>query len=129
MLPSPTRHPGQQCQPQERRHSGKLTVTCKSYTPIGKNSLLGKADIYVREIRLTIHGVLVLKSNGRMWVSLPSPAMLDKDGVALRDDRNKIKYSYCFEFDNKQIRDAFGRAVINAVLARAPSAFDAEGAA
>jgi hypothetical protein len=107
---------------------GKLTVTCKGYTPIGKNSLLGKADIYVAEMRLTIHGVLILKSNDRMWASLPSPAMLDKDGVALRDDRGKVKYSYCFEFDSREVRDAFSRAVIDAVTTHAPH-FDDEAAA
>jgi hypothetical protein len=116
-------------QRQEFRRSGKLTLTCKSYTPIEKNSLLGKADIYVAEMRLTIRGVLILKSNERMWASLPSPAMLDKEGVALRDDRGKVKYSYCFEFDGREVRDAFSRAVIAAVLARAPEAFDEEGAA
>jgi hypothetical protein len=108
--------------------TGKLSITCKSYTPIGKNSLIGKADIYVAEMRLTIHGVLILKSNGRMWVSLPSPAMLDKDGVALRDDRGKVKYSFCFEFDTREVRDAFSRAVIDAVTTHTPR-FDQELAA
>ena len=50
--------------------------------------------------------------------------MLDKAGVALRGDDGRIKYSNVFTFDSKEIRDAFSRAAIEAVLAYCPSAFN-----
>jgi hypothetical protein len=100
----------------------KLTLTCKSFTPISKNSLIGKADIYIEQLRMTARGVLILSSNGKQWASLPSPAMLNKDGVALRDERGKIKYAHCFDFDSREIRDAFSRACIAAVTRAFPDA-------
>lgn len=106
--------------------AGKLTIQCESYTPIGKNSLVGKADIRISELRLTIRGVLILENSGKRWASLPSPAMIDRNGVALRGDDGKIRYSNTFQFDSKEVRDAFSRAVIDAVLAHCPSAFAVE---
>ena len=104
--------------------SGKLMLRCVGWTPIGKNSLLGKCDIKIAELRLSIKGVLVLQSNGVRWASLPSPAMLDKNGVALRDDAGRIKYNAVFSFDNKQVRDAFSAAIIDAVLTAYPGALE-----
>ncbi len=104
----------------------KLTLSCKSYTPIGKNSLVGKCDLHISELRLTVRGVLILESHGQRWASLPSPAMLDKNGVALRGDDGRIKYANIFTFDTRDVRDAFSRAAIDAVLAFAPNAFERE---
>src|SRR5262249_54831897 len=106
----------------------KLTLTCKSFTPIGKNSLVGKADIYFEQLRMTARGVLILSSNGKQWASLPSPAMLNKDGIALRDERGKIKYADCFDFDSRAVREAFSTAVVRAVLEFAPAAWEKEEA-
>jgi hypothetical protein len=106
-----------------RHPPNKLMITCESYTAIHKNSLIGKADIRIAELRLTVKGVLILESHGRRWASLPSPAMIDRNGVALRGDDGKIKYSHVFEFDSREVRNAFSEAVIRAVLERAPHAF------
>ena len=102
----------------------KLTLNCRAWMPIGKNSLIGKCDLHIAELRLTVRGVLILESHGQRWASLPSVPMLDKAGVALRGDDGRIKYSNVFTFDSKEIRDAFSRAAIEAVLAYCPSAFN-----
>lgn len=38
----------------------KLTLTCRAWTPIGKNSLVGKADLHIGELRLMVRGEAVL---------------------------------------------------------------------
>ncbi len=50
--------------------------------------------------------------------------MFDKDGRALRDDRGKIRYANAFTFDSKEVRNAFSEAVIAAVIAAYPDAFE-----
>jgi hypothetical protein len=105
----------------------KLTLSCKGYTPINKNTLVGKADIHIAELRLTIRGVLLFESHDKRWASLPAPPMLDKAGVALRDDKGKVRYANnALEFDTKDIRDAFSAQVIARVLEFAPAAFEPE---
>ena len=74
----------------------KLTIRCTGWTPIGKNSLVGKCDIHITELRLSVRGILILESGDLRWVALPSLPMLDRNGVALRDDAGKIRYSNTF---------------------------------
>jgi hypothetical protein len=42
------------------------------------------------------------------------------------DERGKIKYAHCFDFDSREIRDAFSRAVIDEVLRAFPDALGVE---
>lgn len=106
------------------RGNSKLTITVSNYTPLVKRSLVGKCDVHIRELRMTARGVLILSTNGRQWASLPSPAMLDNDGHALRDGNGEVNYAATFTFDSKEVRDAFSAAVINALLEVCPDAFD-----
>lgn len=41
----------------------------------------------------------------------------------------RIRYSACFTFDSKEVRNAFSRAVLDAVLESFPDAFAEEGVA
>jgi hypothetical protein len=111
------------------RGNSKLTIRVSNYWPLAKLSLVGKCDVHIRELRMTARGVLILSTNGKWWVSPPSPAKLDKEGHALRDESGKVSYANAFTFDSKEVRrDAFSAAVINALLEVYPDAFDhAEG--
>jgi hypothetical protein len=98
--------------------NGMLTVT----------SLVSKRYVHIRELRMTARGMLILSTNGKRWASPPSPAMLDKEGHALRDESGKVSYATAFTFDSKEVRDAFSAAVINALLEIYPDVLDqAEG--
>jgi len=62
------------------------------------------------------------------WAALPAKPML-KDGVLLKDAEGKPLYLPLMEFTSKEARDAFSAAVVQAVLALCPDAFDAPTAA
>jgi hypothetical protein len=109
--------------------TGKLTVTCGGFNPRVRNTLRGFAEITVAEMRLTIHDVAIHQKGASRWAQLPSKPWV-KDGALVKDpDTGKIKYIPVMEFDGRAVADAFSRVVIDAVLARAPDAFDGEDAA
>lgn|SRR5262245_26451175 len=102
----------------------KLTITCTEFTPLVRNTLRGFATIVISELKLEIRDVAVHEKNGERWAHLPAKPMLDHNGVALRDGANgKIKYADVFTFVDKATREAFSKAVINAVLRAFPNAF------
>jgi len=110
--------------------TAKLTVTCTAFKPLHRNTLIGFASIHIAELRLTIHDVAVHQhEGGARWAQLPSKPMLDRTGVPKRNAQGKIEYSRLFEFDSRAVSDAFSKAVIDAVLAFEPRAFDVEFAA
>ena len=50
-----------------------------------------------------------------------------RDGALVKDPSSgKIAYTAVMEFDGREVRDAFSRAVVQAVLERAPEAFNGE---
>jgi hypothetical protein len=50
--------------------------------------------------------------------------MVDRDGVALKDQKGKIRYVPVIEFTSKKIRNRWSDAVIEAMRAAHPEAFD-----
>ena len=94
----------------------KLTITCADWRPMRKNTLLGFARIRIAEMRLVIHDVAVHEKNGILWAQPPSKPWL-KDGALITGEGGKVQYSPIFEFDGREVREAFSRAVVNAVLA------------
>jgi hypothetical protein len=54
--------------------------------------------------------------------------MLSKDGVALRDDAGKVRYSPIVSFTDKQTRDRLSKAVVSALHAAHPEVFAEDGA-
>jgi hypothetical protein len=104
--------------------SGKLTVTCESFHPLVRNTLRGFAEISFAEIRLKVRDVAIHQKGESRWAALPAKPQV-KDGALVRDlGTGKIQYVPVMDFDGRAVRDAFSAAVINAVLARAPEAFD-----
>jgi hypothetical protein len=55
---------------------------------------------------------------GRMWVNLPGKPQLDANGVALRDDKGKIKYTSIFEWADRDASDRFAESVLATITAR-----------
>jgi hypothetical protein len=103
----------------------KLTVTCLSFKPLRKNTLRGFADIRIAELRLDIKDIAVHAKGGGRWAALPARPMIDKDGAVIRDRQTgKIAYANIFEFTDRETRDAFSRAVVEAVSKLVPEAFD-----
>jgi hypothetical protein len=106
----------------------KLTVTCADWRPLRRNSLLGFARVRVAELRLTIHDVAVHQKGAALWAQPPARPWL-KDGALVTDDSGKAQYSPILEFGSREVREAFSRAVVLAVMEFAPDALALEGAA
>jgi hypothetical protein len=105
---------------------GKLTVTCESFHPLVRNTLRGFAEISIAEMRLTIRDIAIHEKGEARWAQLPAKAQI-KDGTLVKDASRKIQYFAIMDFDSRDVRDAFSRAVVQAVLERQPEAFDEHG--
>jgi len=95
----------------------KHTIDCLNFKPLAKNTLVGFAKIRINELKLVINDVTLHQKGATRWAGLPAKPQLNKDGIAIRDDRGKIAYAAILEFENRAASDAFSRAVWAAVEA------------
>jgi hypothetical protein len=78
---------------------------------------------------LTLHELMLHGRDGRWWISFPSKPMLGTDGVALRDDSGKVRYSSpLVTFTNRQARDRLTEQVLAALRQAQPQLFAVERA-
>lgn len=101
--------------------TGKLTVECTGWKPIRKNSLLGFATVRIVEMGFTIVDAPVNTSHGKVWASPPSRPWVE-DGAVVFGNDGKPKYSPLIKFDKDEVKDAFSRAVVDAVRRFDPNA-------
>jgi hypothetical protein len=100
-------------------------VITQDFKPIsGTGALVGFVDVHVPAWRLRLFGCTVFDNGSRRWVSLPGMPQLGRDKRALTDTNGKGAYSPTAAFDDKGTSDRFSEAVIAALLAHAPGAFD-----
>jgi hypothetical protein len=104
-----------------------MAIIVEKWTPRRSNTLYGFADVVLERSHLKIRDCAIHEKGGRRWVSLPARPMIDRDGTVLRDEDGKTKYARILEFDTREAGDEFSRAVIAAVLAQFPDAFDGAG--
>lgn len=71
----------------------------------------GFVDVGISRWGVTILGCTAHESHNRRWVNLPGKPSL-VDGVAARDEANKIRYFPTFQFDIDDLRRRFSDAVI-----------------
>jgi hypothetical protein len=98
----------------------KHTVTCVDFRPLRKNTLVGFARVRIPELRLVIHDIALHEKGETRWASLPAKPQV-KDGALVTDDDGKIAYWTVLEFESREARDAFSRAVWAAALERFPN--------
>ena len=103
--------------------SGKLTVTCVDWKPHRKGTMRGFASVEIREMRMTIHGIILHQKGANRWAGLPGKPQIDRDGNLVRDG-GKIKYTPVIEIADREVRDAFSHRVCEAVEAVAADAFE-----
>jgi DNA-binding cell septation regulator SpoVG len=103
------------------------TVRILDWRPLRRNSLLGFAKVELPS-GMVIADVTVLNGERGPWASPPSKPMIDRDGVALRDEKQKIRYQPIIEFTSKNIRDRFSDQVIAALKLAHPGVFAEDGA-
>jgi hypothetical protein len=103
-----------------------MAIICEKWTPRRTNTLRGFADVLLTQTYLRIRDVAVHEKDGRRWAQLPGRPMIDRDGVAIRDDQGKTKYATILQFETREASDDFSRATIAAVLAQFPEALDGD---
>jgi hypothetical protein len=107
----------------------KLTVTCNAFRTLHRNTLCGFAEIEIAELKLTVRDVAVHQKGQARWAQLPAKPQI-KDGALVKDaTTGEVQYTPIMDFSGRAVRDAFSAAVVRAVLAWDPHAFDAEVAA
>jgi hypothetical protein len=99
--------------------SPAMPVSLLEWKSLKKNSLRGFATVRIGK-SMKVSDVPVHCSGGRRWASLPSKPQINSDGVALRDDRGKIKYIPIVAWTDKDSADRFSEAVISAIEADHP---------
>ena len=98
-------------------------VKILDWRPLPKNSLLGFAKIEFPS-GMVIADVTVLTSERGPWALPLSRPMLNRDGVVIKDEAGKIRYSPFIEFTSKEIRNRWSDAVIQAMRAAHPEVFE-----
>jgi hypothetical protein len=79
---------------------------------------------------LVLHECMLHERDGAWWISFPSKPMLGADGVALRDDGGKVRYSApLISFVSRQAKDRFTNQMLAALRLAQPQVFAAEAAA
>jgi hypothetical protein len=105
----------------------KLTITCRGFYPLHRNTLRGFCEIRIEELRLVIRDIAIHEKGSARWAQLPSRLQI-RDGELVHDADGKIQYVHLMNFDSRAVSDAFSAAVIRAVLEFAPTAFEKEEA-
>jgi hypothetical protein len=96
-------------------------VEILEFVPRRANSLQGFAQVRLPS-GMVLHDVGIYINGARAWASPPSKPMIGRDGVAMRDDKGKIRYVALITFATKDRRDRFSEAIIEAMRIAHPDA-------
>jgi hypothetical protein len=95
-----------------------MKITCKRFSPLLRNTMVGFAEITIADIGMTMRDVAIHTKGGATWASPPSKPQI-RDGAVVKDESGKVAYFNIFEFSDRAARDRFSAAVIEAVRATA----------
>jgi hypothetical protein len=95
------------------------SIVISNWKPVQKNSLLGFFSAQMPS-GMIMNEISVHSSNGKLWASPPSKPMVGRDGIALKDENGKVKYSPLIAFSDKSVRDKWSDAVVRALQAAVP---------
>ena len=98
-----------------------MTTAIEDFKPYCRNSLRGFCRVRFTS-GIVISGVTVHSDNGKSWASPPSRPMVDRDGVALRDEVGKVRYDQIITFADPSARRRFSDDIVTAMHAAYPEA-------
>jgi hypothetical protein len=98
----------------------KLSIQVTGFKRFEKGTLVGFCEIIIRELRLKVHEVAVHEKGDARWAAMPARPWI-RDGALVLGDNGKAQYSPLFEFETREVRDAFSAAVWRALLAFEPT--------
>ena len=100
----------------------KHSIDCLGCRPFEKNTLRAFVKIRIRELGLVISDVTLHEKGEARWAGLPAKPQV-RDGAVVTDpDTGKTAYLPVLEFETREARDAFSRAVWAACEACLPEA-------
>jgi hypothetical protein len=103
-------------------------VIILEWREVRKNSLLGFVRAQMPS-GMILSEISINLTSGRYWAGAPSKPMVDREGVALRDDAGKIRYSPpLITFTSKELRNTWSDAIIAAMRQQHPEVFALEPA-
>lgn len=102
-------------------------ITISEWKPLHRATLRGFLTVHLPS-GMNLHEVSVHTRDGVWWVMPASKAMLSKDGTALRDENNKIRYTQIISFTSRATRDRFIEEVLAALRQAQPQVFALESA-
>jgi hypothetical protein len=105
-----------------------MRVRLLAWKSVKKNSLCGFASVLVSPPGARFHDCPVHVSHGKAWCALPSKPQIDSDGRLRKDNNGKTQYVPVVEWDSRELRDRFSRAVVQLIRTRHPGALDDGGA-
>ena len=101
----------------------KLNLECIAFKAMSRGTLCGYATIKVREMKLAFHEVGIYQKIGKTWAQLPWQPWV-RNGEIVRSDNGKARYFPLHAFDSDEVKRAFSRAAVEAVLRYEPRALD-----
>jgi hypothetical protein len=91
----------------------------ESFTPLEKNTLVGFVTIRTLS-GLVFHDATVHRKNDSLWVSPAARPEVGADGIVRKDAAGKTRYAPVISFRDKQTRDRWSGAVIEALRQQRP---------
>jgi len=104
-----------------------MPVALLEWKPMVRNTLRGFAKVRLGKA-MVMRDVAVHCSSGKRWAQAPSKPVIDREGLAKKDDRGKIQYVPVIEWADRETADSFSEGVIEAVEREHPGATSAEAA-
>ena len=101
-------------------------VTISDWKPRQSGTLRGFLTAHLPS-GMVLHEVGIHTRNGSWWATPASKPMVGKDGLVLRDETGKVRYSPLVSFDSRQTRDRLSQAVVDALRRAHPEVFAGDG--
>jgi hypothetical protein len=105
--------------------SPETAIRLVSVKQIAAGALRGFANLQLLDSGLFLHDCAIWSSNGRAWVTLPSKAILGRDGQQVVSSGVR-QYTPCAEWPSREVADRWSAAVVTLVKQRYPELFDAD---
>jgi len=93
----------------------------EQFVAVERNSLRGFCRVRAPS-GLIFHDVAVHQRSGVAWASPAAKPMLDRNGQQMRDAGGKALWSPIISFSNREARDRFSTAVVDAMRLAHPEA-------
>jgi hypothetical protein len=94
-----------------------------NFRAIQAGALIGFADVTLPS-GMILHRCSIFAKDGKAWASPPSKQVVGRDGIAQRTADGKARNEPTVSFTDRWVQERWSTAVIEALRAEHPEAFD-----